>query len=114
MHALANMVGALRAGEGDVGYVSALGMTATKHAVSILSRDEERGVRAGGRSSVEELTTEERTGPPLGLDDGRRTVANGEETPPVFARLLEQEGVGLRGRVIPGEGEKPNRFVLVE
>jgi acetyl-CoA C-acetyltransferase len=144
MHALANMVNALRRGEGEVGYVSALGMTATKHAVSILSRGEERAIRAGGRSSVEELTAEERTGPPLvdapegpgrietytvefdrdnrpqrsilvvRLDDGSRTVANGEQTPPVFARLLEQEGVGARGRVDPGEGDAPNRFVLVE
>jgi acetyl-CoA C-acetyltransferase len=48
------------------------------------------------------------------LDDGRRTVANGEDTPLVFARLLEQEGVGARGRVIPGQGSAPNRFVLVE
>jgi hypothetical protein len=48
------------------------------------------------------------------LDDGRRTVANGEDTPHVFARLLEQEGVGVRGRVIPGEGDAPNCFVLVE
>ena len=144
MHALASMLDALRRGKGEVGYVSALGMTATKHAVSILSRDEAHASRAGGRSSVEELTAEERTGPPLvdapdgpgrietytvefdrdnrprqsilivRLDDGRRTVANGEDTSPLFARLLEREGIGARGRVIPGEGDAPNRFVLVE
>jgi acetyl-CoA C-acetyltransferase len=65
VHALANMVIALRRREGEVGYVSALGMTATKHAISILSSVEERASRAGGRSSVEELTVAERTGFPL-------------------------------------------------
>jgi hypothetical protein len=48
------------------------------------------------------------------LDDGSRTIAQGEDTPPVFARLLEHEGVGARGRVVPGEGNSPNRFVLTE
>ena len=44
------------------------------------------------------------------LEDGRRTVANGEATPSAFARLLESEGVGLRGRVLPGRDGAPNLF----
>ena len=37
LHSLANMAGRIRRGEVATGYVSALGMTATKHAVSILA-----------------------------------------------------------------------------
>ena len=58
-----------------------------------------------GAGSIETYTVEfERGGDPLRatvvvrLDDGRRTVANLEPRPEVFARLLESEGVGLRGR----------------
>ena len=46
------------------------------------------------------------------LDDGRRTVAHGEKTAAAFARLIEGEGVGLRGSVTPGHEEEPNRFEL--
>ena len=118
-------------------------MISTKHAVSILG-DASRAEAASSHSHVVELPEEERTGPPLvdapdaagrietytvffardnrpersvvvvRLDDGRRTVAHGEETPAAFARLLEQEGIGAKGRVIPGEGNAPNRFVLAE
>jgi len=45
--------------------------------------------------------------------DARRTVACGEARPEAFARLIESEGVGLRGQVSAGEGEEPNRFRLI-
>ena len=143
MHALANMAECIRRGEARVGYVSALGMTATKHAVSVLAGDPARARTASGRARAVELSEAERTGPPLAdapegagrietytlafdrsnrpersflvvrLDDGRRTVAHGEETPEAFAGLLEREGVGIRGRVVPGADGKPNRFVVI-
>ncbi len=142
-HALANMVEALRRGEGTVGYVSALGMNMTKHAISILSSDAAHAESATGRSEKIELPESERRGPPLvdapegsgrietytveferdnrprrslivvALDDGSRTIAHGEETPEAFASLVEREGVGARGNVVPGSGgDSPNRFVL--
>jgi acetyl-CoA C-acetyltransferase len=144
MHALANMIAALRSSEARLGYVSALGMAAAKHAISILSCDPHRALSAGGGARVEDLPEEELTGPPLAeapngsgrietytvefdrdnqprrsivvvrLDDGRRTVANGESSRSVVARLVEHEGVGTRGRVIAGEADEPNRFVLTE
>jgi acetyl-CoA C-acetyltransferase len=144
MHALANMIAALRAGGGRLGYVSALGMAAAKHAISILSCDRDRALGAGGGARVEAVPEDELTGPPLTeapdgsgqietytvefdrenrpqrsilvvrLDDGRRTVANGEESSSLIARLIEHEGIGVRGRVTSGEGEAPNRFVQLE
>ena len=47
------------------------------------------------------------------LDDGRRSVAHGETNPEAFARLIEHEGVGLRGELSPGGRDKPNLFRLV-
>jgi acetyl-CoA C-acetyltransferase len=138
MHSIANMMGCIQRGEARIGYVSALGFTATKHAISVLS---DRARDATGRARVVELPEEETTGPPLvdapegpgrietytvefdrenrpkrsmvvvRLDDGRRTLAHGEETAEAFAGLVEREGVGTPGRVIPGEGDDPNRFV---
>jgi len=46
----------------------------------------------------------------LRLEDGRRTLANGPTAPAALERVLEREGVGLRGRVTPGAGEAPNQF----
>ncbi len=141
MHGLANALRRLREGGSHTAYVSALGMSATKHAVSILSTDAdliaaaervseeielspeqvsgpELAEQPDGAGSIETYTVEfERGGDPLRatvvvrLDDGRRTVANLEPRPEVFARLLESEGVGLRGRASAG-GEGPNAFVL--
>jgi hypothetical protein len=48
----------------------------------------------------------------LRLPDGRRSVAHGEPSAELFRRLLEVEGVGLRGTVTPGQGESPNTFKL--
>jgi acetyl-CoA C-acetyltransferase len=143
LHALANMAESIFLDRTRVGYVSALGMISTKHSVSILGHAS-RAEASGGRGHVVELPEEERSGPPLvdapegsgrietytvlfgrgnrpersavvvRLDDGRRTVAHGEETPAAFARLLDQEGIGAKGRVVPGEGNGPNRFLLAE
>lgn len=143
MHGLANALLRLREGSARTAYVSALGMSATKHAVSILSTDADliaAAQRTGeelelapelvtgpelveqpdGPGEIETYTVEfERDGAPkrgtvvVRLADGRRTVANVESRPEVFARLLESEGVGLRGRA-SGGGDEPNRFVLAD
>jgi acetyl-CoA C-acetyltransferase len=141
LHALANVTQAMRRRPNSVGWVSALGMTATKHAVCALSNDPERVVASDGRASAVELPPELKNGPPLverprgravvesytvlfdranrpersifllRLADGRRTLANGTRAPAALARILEREGVGLTGAVTPGEGEAPNEFV---
>ena len=140
MHALANMVEHLRASDESIGWVSGLGMTATKHAIAVLATDARRIEASEGISSVLDLAPEQTHGPELAmapdgpgvvetytvdfdrenrpvksivvvrLDDGRRTLAHGEES--AFPSLLESEGVGLRGKVSPGDDTAPNRFVL--
>jgi len=142
MHSIATMVERLREGVGSVGYVSGLGMSASKHAVNLFSTDPARIAAADGETPQIQLPAEEFSGPEIaeapegpgtietytvafdrenhpqtsrlivGLDDGRRTVAHGEQTPAAFARLIESEGVGLRGSVTPGQGGEPNRFEL--
>jgi acetyl-CoA C-acetyltransferase len=142
MHALAAMVERLRRGEGRVGYVSAMGMAATKHAVSVVSVDPAYVPAAEGASTKVTLPEWQRIGPPLAefpegsgtietytveysreggpvrsilvvrLDDGRRTVANGDSAAGGFRRLTDSEGVGLRGQVAPGAAGTPNVFVL--
>jgi acetyl-CoA C-acetyltransferase len=142
MHSIATMVDRLREGAGSVGYVSGLGMSAAKHAVNLFSTDPARIAAADGETPQIQLPAEEFSGPeiteaPEGpgtietytvafdrenhpqtsrlivrLDDGRRTVAHGEPTPAAFDRLTLSEGVGLRGRVTPGQDGEPNRFEL--
>ncbi len=140
MHSLANLMTRLRDGAGRVGWVSSLGMTATKHSIAALATDPERIKAAEGRSTQLTLPEELRTGPELveapdadgrietytvvfgrdarpsrsvivvRLDDGRRTLANGR--PEDYLTLLETEGVGLRGHVSAGSGDAPNGFAL--
>jgi len=142
MHSIATMVERLREGAGRVGCVSGLGMSAAKHAVSVFSTDPARIAAADGETPRIQLPAEEFSGPELAdapegpgrietytvtfdrenrpqtgrlivrLDDGRRTVAHGEQTRAAFARLIESEGVGLRGLVTPGQDGEPNRFQL--
>jgi acetyl-CoA C-acetyltransferase len=142
-HAIAATVERLRGGDGSVGFVSGLGMSGSKHAACVLSNDPARIAAADGQAPQVRPPAAELAGPevaeapdgpgrietytvafdrenqPLAsrlivrLDDGRRTVAHGEARPEAFARLIEHEGVGLRGRVKPGEGGEPNRFELV-
>jgi acetyl-CoA C-acetyltransferase len=141
LHALANVTEAMRRRPRSVGWVSALGMTATKHAVCALSNDPQRVAASDGRASAVELPPELKNGPALvdrprgraavesytvlfdranrpersifllRLEDGRRTLANGPTAPAALARILEREGVGLAGTVTPGAGDKPNEFV---
>jgi acetyl-CoA C-acetyltransferase len=66
MHALAAMVERLRTTGSKVGFVSALGMTATKHAVSVLSSDPARMTPASGRATSNlPVPDKVRCGPPL-------------------------------------------------
>jgi acetyl-CoA C-acetyltransferase len=142
MHGLANTVLRLREGAGRVGWVSGLGMSATKHAIAVLSTDPRRIAASDGRATRLTLPKEQARGPELvdapegpcqiesytvmfdrdnrpaqsmlylRLPDGRRSVANGAKTPELFRLLLEVEGVGLRGRVTAGKDGKPNEFSL--
>jgi acetyl-CoA C-acetyltransferase len=142
MHGAANVVNALRSGRGKVGWISGLGMTATKHAIVALSTDPSRIAASDGGITEVELPAELRDGPeiadrPAGkarvesytvafgrssnpeksmfllrLEDGRRALANGHNTPEEFRLLTESEGVGRRGSVVAGEGDQPNVFTL--
>jgi acetyl-CoA C-acetyltransferase len=142
MHAIAALVERLRAGDGAVGLVSGLGMSAAKHSVNLFSNDPARIAAADGEAPDVQPPAGELVGPELvdapegagrietytvafdregrpetsrlivRLDDDRRTVAHGEAQPAAFARLIESEGVGLRGRVSPGRDGQPNRFEL--
>ncbi len=141
-HSVAAMVERLRTGDGKVGYVSGLGMAAAKHTVSVFSTDPERIAAASGEAPAVTRQRESSSAPELvdapegggtietyivafhrdnnpdvskmiiRLDDGRRTVACGEATPAAFAQLLEREGVGLHGRVIPAADTQTNTFIL--
>jgi len=140
MHGIANTVLRLREGAGKVGWVSGLGMSATKHAIAVLSTDRARIEAADHRASKVELPKDRFEGPALvdapegpaeiesytvrfdrdgrpeqsmiylRLPDGRRSVAVGEQSDALFRLLLEVEGVGVRGRVTPGVANAPNVF----
>jgi len=141
-HALAAMVERLRSSPGRVGYVSALGMTATKHAVSILSADPTRAKGSSGRSTPAVAVPDRvNFGPPLvdlpaagpasietyTVEFDRRSqpvrsmlvlrMGDGRRTMANglltdVAHLVGDEGVGLRGWVEPGSDGGPNRFSL--
>jgi acetyl-CoA C-acetyltransferase len=141
-HALAATVDRLRNTPAKVGYVSALGMTATKHAVSILSTDPARISAASGRATskvpvpdkvnfgpalvdeptagsatVESYTVEfDRSGAPSRSMFVLR-LADGRRTVAnggldEAAQLVVEEGVGKRGWVEPGLEGGPNHFAL--
>jgi acetyl-CoA C-acetyltransferase len=142
MHGLANTVLRLRAGAGRVGWVSGLGMSATKHAMVVLSTDARRIAAADCRSSKVTLPKDQFAGPAqvdapegpaevesytvrfdrenrpeqsmlyLRLPDGRRSLAHGEKSDALYRLLLEVEGVGVRGRVTAGRENAPNVFSL--
>jgi acetyl-CoA C-acetyltransferase len=142
MHALAAMVERLRTTSAKVGYVSALGMTATKHAVSILSTEPARIAAASGADSPHlDIPDKVKLGPRL-VDEpppGPATVETytvefGRDNQAVrtmlvlrlpdgrrtvangelsdVPRLTKEEGVGKRGAIAPGTGGGPNQFVL--
>ena len=142
MHGLANTVAHLREGNGKVGWVTGLGMSATKHATAVLSNDPERIAASDGRATRLTLPAASYQGPELvdapsgpaeiesytvlfdsdsrpecsvlylRLPDGRRSIAHGENTAELPRLLLEVEGVGLRGTVTAGQGESPNTWKL--
>jgi acetyl-CoA C-acetyltransferase len=137
MHGLCATVDKLRASFGTpgaptVGLVSALGMTATKHAYMVISNDPARVAAADGLGHKVVLADELKTGPTLvdevsgegvvetytiefdrngaptrtfivvRFDDGTRTVANGTCSADEVRALMESEGIGLRVRVVGG------------
>ena len=137
MHGLCAIVDRLREGFGGdgsptVGLVSALGMTATKHAYMIVSNDPARVGAADGLGHKVVMPAESVTGPTLvdevsgegvvetytvefdrdgsptrtilvvRFDDGTRTVANGSCSADEVRALMESEGIGLRVGVIGG------------
>jgi acetyl-CoA C-acetyltransferase len=142
MHALAAMVDRLRTTSAKVGYVSALGMTATKHAVTLLSNDPARMAAASGRAAGDVPVPDRvRLGPPLHATppEGTATVETytveyGRDGQPVktilvlklpdghrtvangdlaeVKTLVTEEGVGRRGRITPGADGRPNHFTL--
>jgi acetyl-CoA C-acetyltransferase len=142
MHALAAMVGRLRTTSAKVGYVSALGMTATKHAVSVLSNDPARMAAATGRATRDVPVPDRvRLGPPLSATpasgpatvetytveygrDGKPSrsilvlkLADGHRTVAngdlaEVKTLVNEEAVGRRGRVRPGPDGGANQFTL--
>ena len=142
LHALANVAQAMRRRPNSVAWVSALGMTATKHAICALSNDPRRVAASDGRATAVELPATQKNGPPLvdhpsgkatvesytvlfdrsnqpsqsifmlRLADGRRSLALGPITPAAIERVTRREGVGIAGTVTPGEGDAPNRFAF--
>ena len=137
MHGLCAIIDRLREGFGGdgsptVGLVSALGMTATKHAYMIVSNDPARVGAADGLGHKVVMPAESVTGPTLvdevsgegvvetytvefdrdgsptrtilvvRFDDGTRTVANGSCSADEVRALMESEGIGLRVGVIGG------------
>ncbi len=137
MHGLCAIVEKMRDSFGGenaptVGLISALGMTATKHAYMVVSNDPARVGAADGLGHKVALPAESVTGPTLvdevsgeGLvetytlefdrdgsptrsiivvrfDDGTRTVANGSCSPEEVRALMESEGIGLRVGVFGG------------
>jgi acetyl-CoA C-acetyltransferase len=144
LHALAAMVERLRSTTAKVGYVSALGMTATKHAVSILANDPTRIQAATGRAAGNlPIADKLRFGPPP-VDTPTAgaatietyTVEYGRDGHPARSMLVlklgdgrrtvangdladtrtlvTREGVGMRGRVEPGSDGGPNHFTLAK
>jgi acetyl-CoA C-acetyltransferase len=142
LHALANVAQAMRQRPNSVAWVSALGMTATKHAICALSNDPRRIAASDGHATAVELPPAEKNGPPLvahpsgkatvesytvlfdranqpsqsifllRLADGRRSLALGPLTPAAIERVTRREGVGIAGTVTPGAGDAPNRFAF--
>ena len=138
MHGLCAIVERLResfgaTGAPTVGLVTALGMTATKHAYMVLSNDPARISGADGLGHKVTLPSDLVTGPTLvdevsgegvvetytvefnrdgtpvrtvivvRFDDGTRTVALGSCSENEVCALMESEGIGLRVAVVGGK-----------
>ena len=137
MHGLCAIVEKLRRSFGSpgaptIGLVTALGMTATKHAYVVISNDPVRISNADGLGHKVVLPVESVTGPTLvdeasgegvvetytiefdrdgspsrtifvvRFDDGTRTVANGSCSAEEVRALMESEGIGVRVGVVGG------------
>jgi acetyl-CoA C-acetyltransferase len=132
LHGMAAMADRLRSpnDKAKSGLVSALGNTATKHAMCVLSVDEGRKAAADGRATEKVPVTidapalvDERSGVGtvetytvlygrtgaaersifvVRFDDGTRTVANGTCTDEEVAAVTTAEGIGRRGVVTAG------------
>ncbi len=144
LHGMAAMVERLRnpADPAKNGLVSALGNTATKHALCVFSSDHSRwndadglgtekvpvsirppqlvGDRSGDATVETYTVLFDRTATPqqsiyvVRFDDGARTVANGPCTTEEVDRITTSEAIGLRGHVQAGPtSDDTNRFVLV-
>lgn len=140
MHAIATMCEKLRSAPATRGLVSAMGWYSTKHAVGIYGASRPEGdwqpadpapdqrqldaqphpavvEHADGAGTVETYTVAySRDGEPeqaiiIGrTDDGARFWANGPTDTAHIAALTSEEGVGLRGRVSPGDATGVNHF----
>jgi acetyl-CoA C-acetyltransferase len=138
MHAIATMMGRLRAKPGSKGLITGLGWYATKHSVGIYStepkptpfsradpaRDQTEidgephpalALEPRGRGAIETYTVlHDREGNPVRgvvigrLEDGRRFLANTPEDRSVLGSLMTSESVGRKGSVSSKDGV--NRF----
>jgi acetyl-CoA C-acetyltransferase len=139
LHAIATMCDRLRAKPGTLGLVTALGWYLTKHAIGVYGAAPpprpwapldtpslQRQLDAepapvlvpapDGAGTIETYTVVyDRDGVPVRgivvgrLDDGRRFLANTPADRALLEALTEEEAIGRRGRVGPGDGGV-NRF----
>ncbi len=132
MHAIATMMGRLRADPGSKGLCSAVGWYNTKHSIGIYSTQPTEGawtredparyqaeIDAGpkvelvaepdGPGTVETYTVIcGRSGPERGvivgrLEDGRRFLALTPHDPALYERMMSEEVIGQTGRVESGQ-----------
>ena len=140
MHAIATMLERVRATPGRRGLVTALGWYATKHAIGVYGTEPgptswaaPRASLQPGLDAIEHPALAERPAGPatietytvahdrsgaaerglvIGrLDDGRRFLAVVDGDRAVLEELEAREGVGRKGRALPGD-DGVNRFVL--
>jgi acetyl-CoA C-acetyltransferase len=134
LHAMCVAVERIRSTQADTALVTSLGMTASKHAISIFGR-QESAPDADHRADKVQLTTDQLFGPPLvdgvsgegtitsytaefdrsgkvtrtfyivDLHDGTRTVANGSAPESEAASMLQTELVGTPVTVVGGTPE---------
>ncbi|MFQ5668579.1 MAG: acetyl-CoA acetyltransferase, partial [Candidatus Binatia bacterium] len=134
MHAIATMMGKLRAAPGTKGLVSGLGWYLTKHSIGIYSTTPPDGpwvredpaqyqaalagevhptlvTEARGRAEIETYTVlHDRDGTPITgiiigrLADGQRFLANSPADRQVLEALMAREAIGQPGTVSPADG----------
>ncbi len=102
-HALAAAVERLRRTPAKVGYVSALGMTATKHAVSVLSTDPSRITAASGRATAKVAVPDKVNFGPALVDE----PAVGTATVETYTVEFDRSGQPVAVHVRPPAGRRP-------